>query len=79
MRGRVNVMIDLVRHEFMGPSHPAFHFRSTAHITNSLLRTTYLFAVQRTRAEDTVQPGQISTKVSPQSGVLSFCLPACLS
>lgn len=74
VRGRVNVMIDLVRHEFMGPSPPRLHFRSTAVITNTVLRTIQLFAVQSTRAELMVQPGQISTKVYPQSDVLPVCL-----
>jgi hypothetical protein len=83
VRGRVSVMVDLVRHEFMGPA-TQDHFTSTTETTNSVLRTIHIFIVQSARAKDMVRHDQIPIKVSPLSGgylsVLRsfFCAqPAC--
>lgn len=62
-------MVDLVRHDFMGPS-PRYHFRSAAEFTTTVLRSVHMYAAQNTHSEDMVRSGQISTKVCPQSGVL---------
>ncbi|KAG8166425.1 hypothetical protein KVR01_002114 [Diaporthe batatas] len=83
VRGRFDVMADLARHKFIGPSLPVLHFRSTTDSQRS--QTPYSEPPTCLLcAEDTVEPGQISTKVSPQPGVLSVCLegsfcaqPAC--
>ena len=78
VRGRVNVMIDLVRHEFMGPQSSSIHFRSTAVTTNTVLRTIHMFAAQNTRPQDMVRPAHISTKVYPQSCLLLLVCPEVL-
>ena len=75
VRGRVDVMIDLVRHEFMGPGHTTIISGRPQSPQTPNSRTGRMYAAQNTHSEDMGRPGQLPTKVCPQSGVLPCSSP----